>query len=79
MKFLAILFVFALAHGVCFNAILRPQEISWNMLRDIVFQPYFNIYGELFFEDIGKLHVLFTIRIQFIRTFRLNLGKNLRF
>ncbi|XP_066918519.1 transient receptor potential cation channel subfamily M member-like 2 [Clytia hemisphaerica] len=51
MKFLAILLVFALAHGVCFNAIMRPQPISISMLRDIVFQPYFNIYGELFFEN----------------------------
>ena len=58
MKFLTILFIFTIAHGVCFTAILKPQSRSWNMLRDVVFHPYYNIYGELFFDDeAGELIV----------------------
>jgi len=64
MKFLAILFVFTLAHGVCFTAIMSPQLRSWKMLTDVIFHPYYNIYGELFFEDGSRmLFCFFTLNI----------------
>ena len=45
-----ILLVFLLAFGVAAAAILKSQQPSWNMVSDIVFHPYFNIYGELFMD-----------------------------
>lgn len=53
MYFLTILFVFLCAYGVSVAAILKPQTPSWKMLVDVIFHPYYNIYGELFLTDEG--------------------------
>ncbi|XP_066912898.1 transient receptor potential cation channel subfamily M member-like 2 isoform X3 [Clytia hemisphaerica] len=50
MYFLTILFVFMVAYGVCSTAILVPQKASWKMFIDVIFHPYYNIYGELFID-----------------------------
>ncbi|XP_062239027.1 transient receptor potential cation channel subfamily M member 6 [Platichthys flesus] len=42
-----------LSFGVSRQAILFPdEEPSWNLARDIVFQPYWMIYGEVFATEI---------------------------
>ena len=51
LYFLIILFVFMIAYGVAFTSIMEPQDPGFNMLRKVLYHPYFNIYGELFLND----------------------------
>ena len=48
INFLSILVIVLFAYGVAVISILKPQSSGWNMLKDVIFHPYFNIYGELF-------------------------------
>ncbi|KAI3372384.1 hypothetical protein L3Q82_022882, partial [Scortum barcoo] len=42
-----------LSYGVSRKAILSPnEEPSWNLARDVVFQPYWMIYGEVYAPEI---------------------------
>eukprot|EP00057_Strongylocentrotus_purpuratus_P015113 XP_011669587.1 PREDICTED: LOW QUALITY PROTEIN: transient receptor potential cation channel subfamily M member 6 [Strongylocentrotus purpuratus] len=51
-KFIVILFVFLVSYGVASNALMRPmKEWDWNVLRDIIYIPYWQIYGELFIDE----------------------------
>ena len=50
ISFLFILVTVLLAYGVAVTSILKPQSSGWNMLKDVIFHPYFNIYGELFVD-----------------------------
>lgn len=45
-----------LSFGVSRKAILSPsEEPSWSLARDVVFQPYWMIYGEVYANEIdGK-------------------------
>ncbi|XP_067874425.1 transient receptor potential cation channel subfamily M member 7 isoform X2 [Heterodontus francisci] len=48
-----IMAVVLLSFGVPRKAILYPQEIpSWELAKDIVFQPYWMIYGEVYAYEI---------------------------
>ena len=52
LKFLLILMVFIISFGVAFQAILHPnQQPSWATVVDIVWRPYWQMFGELFLED----------------------------
>ncbi|XP_065684239.1 transient receptor potential cation channel subfamily M member 1 isoform X1 [Hydra vulgaris] len=57
VNFLLILFVFLLAYGISVISILVPQEAGFNMIIDVFFHPYFNIYGELFVERDAQSNV----------------------
>ncbi|XP_072157699.1 transient receptor potential cation channel trpm isoform X4 [Bemisia tabaci] len=47
--FVVLLLVVLMSFGVCRQAILFPEkDPSWSLVRDIFFQPYFMLYGELF-------------------------------
>ncbi|CAG0882990.1 unnamed protein product [Darwinula stevensoni] len=51
--FVILLLVVLLSFGVCRQSILFPnEEASWTLLRDVFYQPYFMIYGEVFAGDI---------------------------
>lgn len=50
-QFVTILAVFVVSYGVASTTILRQRESFSLTLRDIFYQPYFNIYGELFIEE----------------------------
>ncbi|XP_041465678.1 transient receptor potential cation channel subfamily M member 3-like isoform X1 [Lytechinus variegatus] len=51
-KFIVILFVFLVSYGVASNALMSPMKIwDWNVLRDIIYIPYWQIYGELFIDE----------------------------
>ena len=50
MNFLSILVIVLFAYGVAVTSILKPQSSGWDMLKDVIFHPYFNIYGELFVD-----------------------------
>lgn len=44
-----------LSFGVSRKAILSPnEEPSWGLARDIVFQPYWMIYGEAYATEIDR-------------------------
>lgn len=54
--FFMILAVFVLSFGVTYQANLFPNsEASWKLLKDIVYIPYWQMYGELFLENIEGL------------------------
>lgn len=43
-----------LSFGVSRKAILSPsEEPSWSLARDVVFQPYWMIYGEVYAGEIN--------------------------
>ena len=54
--FIAILVVVILAYGVASQALRYPNsEPSWSLLLNIFYLPYWQMYGELFLEDVeGK-------------------------
>lgn len=52
MFFIMILLVTMFAFGVIKTAILDPQTaLDWGIINKILYQPYFQMYGELFLED----------------------------
>ncbi|GLH02373.1 Transient receptor potential cation channel, partial [Gryllus bimaculatus] len=51
--FVVLLLVVLMSFGVCRQAILYPDsDASWMLVREIFFQPYFMLYGEVFATDI---------------------------
>ena len=51
--FLSILMIFILAFGVAMQALLYPyNDFSFLMLRDAVYTPFFQMFGELFIERV---------------------------
>lgn len=51
--FVVLLLVVLMSFGVCRQAILFPDsEPSWMLIREIFYQPYFMLYGEVFASDI---------------------------
>ncbi|XP_077992879.1 transient receptor potential cation channel subfamily M member 8-like [Glandiceps talaboti] len=52
--FLMILSVFMIGYGIAAQALLYPNRSKWywGIFRDVLYMPYFQIYGELFLEEI---------------------------
>lgn len=51
--FVVLLLVVLLSFAVSRQAILFPnRDASWSLIRDVYFQPYFMLYGEVFADDI---------------------------
>lgn len=51
--FVVLLLVVLMSFGVCRQAILYPnKEPSWRIARDVFFEPYFMLYGEVFADSI---------------------------
>ncbi|BFY97240.1 hypothetical protein BsWGS_00280 [Bradybaena similaris] len=51
--FIMVLVVFLLAYGVASQALLyKHRETSWLILKDIVYFPYWQLFGELFLEEL---------------------------
>lgn len=51
--FVVLLLVVLMSFGVCRQSILNPdQEPEWTLVRDVFFQPYFMLYGEVFADKI---------------------------
>jgi len=54
VKFLLVLGVFVISFGIAFQAILHPnQRPSLTTLGDILWRPYWQMFGELFLEDVS--------------------------
>ena len=70
MFFMVILLVFIVAFGVASQAILYPNsELDFKLIRSVLSRPYWQIYGELFLEEIEgalKLMVLIQKRGKYI-------------
>lgn len=60
MFFLLILLVSMLGFGVTYQANLYPNApLQWSILKDVLYHPYWQMYGELFLENIeGALSIL---------------------
>uniref|UniRef100_A0A4Y0BH48 Transient receptor potential cation channel trpm n=1 Tax=Anopheles funestus TaxID=62324 RepID=A0A4Y0BH48_ANOFN len=51
--FVVLLLVVLMSFGVSRQAILFPNnDASWRLVRDVYYQPYFMLYGEVFADDI---------------------------
>ncbi|KAJ9575655.1 hypothetical protein L9F63_007484, partial [Diploptera punctata] len=51
--FVVLLLVVLMSFGVCRQSILYPhEEPNWKLVREIFFQPYFMLYGEVFADQI---------------------------
>ncbi|XP_064629774.1 transient receptor potential cation channel subfamily M member-like 2 [Lineus longissimus] len=51
--FLVIFLVFVLCYGVATQMLLYPNSLpSWQLLKDVVYIPYWQMYGELFIEHV---------------------------
>ncbi|CAG5125692.1 unnamed protein product [Candidula unifasciata] len=52
-NFCMVLVVFLLAYGVASQALLyKHRDTSWQILKDILYFPYWQLYGELFLEEL---------------------------
>jgi hypothetical protein len=57
-QFVIILAVFIISYGVALQATLYPNTMSfWDVLKGIIEKPYFQMYGELFYEDFAGIHL----------------------
>ncbi|XP_022096930.1 transient receptor potential cation channel subfamily M member 2-like isoform X2 [Acanthaster planci] len=55
VTFICILFVFLVAYGVAFQSILYPNEQnSLDIVKGVLYQPYFQLYGMLFLEELHR-------------------------
>ncbi|KAL8615582.1 hypothetical protein ACOMHN_016159 [Nucella lapillus] len=53
MMFIVVLVVFLLAYGVCSQGLLyKKREPSFQVIKDIIQFPYWQLYGEIFLEEI---------------------------
>eukprot|EP00043_Microstomoeca_roanoka_P012869 m.125275 g.125275 ORF g.125275 m.125275 type:complete len:1533 (-) comp15614_c1_seq2:98-4696(-) len=51
--FIFLLFIFLIGYGVAAQSLLFPeQEFSTQTFINVLYRPYFQIYGELFLEDL---------------------------
>ncbi|KAL7047046.1 hypothetical protein ACKWTF_002774 [Chironomus riparius] len=51
--FVVLLLVVLMSFGVSRQSILNPnKDADWRLVRDVFFQPYFMLYGEVFADDI---------------------------
>ena len=52
--FLFLMVMFMVAHGVCLNSFINPNQTYLGVgdtLFKVLYMPYFQIYGELFLEN----------------------------
>ena len=56
---IVILVIFIVAYGVASQALRYPNsEPSWSLLKDVVYKPYWQMYGELFLEELEGRTIL---------------------
>ena len=64
-----------MSYGVASRALLFPKsELSWALLRDIVYLPYWQLYGELQLEEIegeNNITIKVTKCVDDIKVFRM--------
>ena len=51
--YIAILLVFLLAYGISIQSLMFPiRKPYWLIFKDIFYYPYWQIYGELYLEEL---------------------------
>lgn len=66
--FLLVVIVFLAAYGVSRHSLLYGQtEASWKIFTDILFHPYWQLYGELKFEESMKSNVFQLLKLPKIK------------
>ena len=56
--FVGILLVFLVSYGVAVQTLLFPfEEPSWHLLVNVLYEPFFLIYGRLFLDLYRKLRI----------------------
>ena len=65
MQYITIMIVFVLGYGIACQSIMFPiREAQWSILKDIFYYPYWQIYGEVFLEEMEGLCVAhFCVRV----------------
>ena len=59
MFFLGIFLFFLLSFGIMYQANLFPNSPpSWYLLKSVVYIPYWQMYGELFLENLEGIQIL---------------------
>lgn len=56
--FIALYALFLISFGIMYQAILFPNSTSspWQLIKDVVYLPYWQVYGELNLEQIEGIH-----------------------
>ncbi|XP_060575124.1 transient receptor potential cation channel subfamily M member-like 2 isoform X2 [Ruditapes philippinarum] len=51
--FIMVLLIFLLAYGIAHQGLMyHDRSPSWTILKDVLYYPYWQLYGELFLEEI---------------------------
>lgn len=65
--FLVILVVVIFAYGVATQALRYPNDtVEWTLLKDVVYLPYWQMYGELMLDQVEGKYFLSMISVQVI-------------
>ena len=55
--FVMVLLVFLLAYGVASQGLLyHLRSPSWTILKDVLYYPYWQLYGEIFLEELESMY-----------------------
>jgi hypothetical protein len=55
MKFVVFMIMMLMAYGVLRQSVTYPfEDPSWDLAKDIFLKPYFNVYGEMYSEEINR-------------------------
>lgn len=58
VMFLLVLIVFLVAYGVASQGLLYHRRIpDWSILRDVIYFPYFQLFGELFLDEFQSMGI----------------------
>ena len=66
MLYIMILLVFLLAYGVSVQSLQYPDRDMFDplMLKNILYYPYWQIYGELFLEELEGTYCTFELHLK---------------
>ena len=58
VMFILVLTVFLVAYGVVSQGLLYTQrKPDWAVLKDVIYYPYWQFYGELFLDEIDSTYI----------------------
>jgi len=59
LYFTVFLLIIIIAYGVLLQSVWFPnREFSWDSVREIFIKPYFNLYGEVYADEVWRKHLL---------------------
>ena len=62
--FIMVVLIFLLAYGIAHQGLMyHERSPSWNILRDVFYYPYWQLYGELFLEEIDSKLTIYDVII----------------